>query len=264
MDKNILFVSYLIDLNENNRPRKIEEYWELFKKLAGTGIKCILYISKSYRLIYENKIKLFYPNIILETLDFTDLWINKQIQELQINYQDINIPKTDNPNKDTIKYHIIINSKVEIIYLSSKKYIGYNYYFFIDIGIFHIIKNEELIYNKLMSINQYKKNETEIQWDLIAPSTNWCKINKKDINNDLYWKQIYWRYLGGIIIISSNFINIFWDTYKFFLLEECLKKKRIVWEVNIWALIETLNQNWKIKTYTSDHNDTMILNIPNL
>ena len=44
-------------------------------------------------------------------------------------------------------------------------------------------------------------------------------------------------------------------------MEECVNKKRLVWEVNIWALMEAKYPNLAFNTYLGDHNDSMLLNM---
>ena len=253
-NQTVLFVSLFINLKED-RQKNGDKYIELFQKLASSKIPILLFISQNYYDSYGSEIKDRYPNVLLEVLNLEDLWVYQAIQDIP----DIKLPLTDNSKKDTRNYHILMNSKLEVIYLAKLKYPNFQSYFFLDCGIFHIFRNYEAIYRKLEEINNI--NRIESKGDIILPATHWAKLEYLQIQMDRYWNQIYWRFLGGVIMVNNPMIDIFWNLFKVFFTEECVNKKRIVWEVNIWALMEAKYPNLAFNTYLGDHNDSMLLNM---
>ena len=82
------------------------------------------------------------------------------------------------------------------------------------------------------------------------------EINEQNMGAFLH--NVYWRYCGGVMWGNAAAIRKFWDLYVQHFAEFLRKYGVLTWEVNFWAWLETMVEDWKPIWYAGDHNDTMI------
>ena len=159
----------------------------------------------------------------------------------------LNLPQNRNPNKDTLDYLLLQNTKpiflkraIELDTYNSDSFI------WIDFGISHILNDANILekLNRSYSFN-----------DKIIAAGIWQAPINIDIKN-----EVCWVFAGGIIGGKSPVILDFYN--------ECMRQfdkniesNFITWEVNVWYQVY-LNRPDLFKLYQSDHNESMILNFP--
>ncbi len=263
---NTIFVSaYMSRDNNIYDHRKTEDYIVYGKKLLELDISQVIYIEKNIFMSclkeYIDEIKLFkYDNKLFEYIfinnkifvffEKEDNYLYKYKEEL-INFQ----VDTNNPLKDTKEYMFIQCHKTEWMKITIhllqniKLYKDDQQYIWIDFGIYHVIKNDDLLEKNIKKILNSKNSKIRI-------GSCW------DINNyystDLY-KQISWYFAGGIFGSNSENLIIFADLMK----EKCLhiiqEKKTIMWEINIWYMIYQENKDL-FDSYLCNHNISILEN----
>ncbi len=199
-----------------------QEYINYFLMYALKGDPIILFLDPLYSDYIS---QLLLPNVNIILLEF---------DKLPIQFENVELPSTRNLEKDTQKYLMLINNKLEFIKLAypniKTEYVGW-----IDFGIAKITSNFEHCWEKVHHIHTNK---------VLIPGA-W---NKSSIKYD----QVNWRFCGGLIISTLSGI----ETFRKQVAEqiEIMKQSnKISWEVNVWALAETDIVQW----YKATHDDTM-------
>jgi hypothetical protein len=243
----LTFVSCMIDLNEV-RERKTNTYFELFRKLASSGIKIHLFVSKSF----EKYLVDFQDNVYVEFIELEDLILYKKLQNVK-KLVNISLPVLRNEIKDTENYMVVQNSKVEFVYRASEKNVYNSSHFaWIDFGILHIIKNEEETLNNLVRLSTLKLKNGIL---IVAGG----QLKEYHVNN--LFHTVIWRFLGGFFITDKPSINIFYKLYSEYFEKMLISSQKMIWEINFWVFLE-VNTQWKPMIYIANHDDSMLI-VPN-
>lgn len=249
---NTIFTTAIIDLNED---RPIDKtpiiYLNNFEKLCESRIPLVVYSSRKYKSELDSLGTRFSNILLIVYIDLIELETYKKITVVS----DISLPEKRCHLKDTLKYMILMQSKIEFINMTIKSGLDSiipkaNYYSWIDFGIFHVIKDIPRAHNKLHILSYLK-------WKKSCNAFAGIYDKPRDIK--VLDNQIHWRFCGGFFIIEPDIFYEFQKQYNI-ILDDYLSRKIIPWEVNIWASMELLNK-FKFGWYKADHNDT-IFDIP--
>lgn len=226
-----MFITCYYDIY--NKPENFDLYSEWFHKLSEFPF--ILFTDPSLVSKFN------FPSVTviglpLETFELYSI-ANRYNGEL---------PLCRNELKDTKNFLALMNTKIEFIKKASEM-VQDDTFIWIDCGIFKIIKNTELVINKLKQIHTIQYNQ------IIMPGCWNVGIN---YSND----SVYWRFCGGFFVIPRQHIDTFYDYSKNVLTDLCTYHK-LTWETNIWYIIEQNKANGIIRWYSADHNDSIILNL---
>jgi hypothetical protein len=240
----LTFVSAFINLNEDrSTDMSIEKRFDYFCELASSGIPIYLFLSNCYKDIYNEKCNSF-TNVNVIYIELNDLDLYKNVEGCTVN-----MPIERKPQKDSLKYMILMNSKIEFIY-RVMQITNTLHYSWIDFSVFYIFKSKKLIINNLKYLSQL----SYIDNCLFIPG---C-LNKGDEKDNIFLK-INWRFCGGFFIGDRNSLEKFYDIYcESF--KDIILNNGLTWEVNIWHYLELIGKISPI-WIKSDHNDTL-LNIP--
>jgi len=249
MSKNIFFVSgFITNIHKNDK--SVQNYIDWAKKTINLNMNIIIFLEKHiyYEYFkeynndvigafeYENKQKFEYVtfnNIYFVFFEKKDIYL--------YDYKD-NITKfqviTDNPNKDTIDYMFVQCHKTEWIKMSiclmnQKEEIDVTNaeLIWIDFGIYHMIKNEELFkqemcnLTKRLSLNLHNKVRIGGCWGL-----------NKSYDDSIY-NKIKWHFAGSLFGGSADKLLEFSNLMKKKCLDIIKERNTFVWEVNIWYLV---------------------------
>ena len=233
----IQYVSALIDLGEDRSSEKsVETYCKHFSTLASTGIEIYLFLSESYREIYDKLVGPL-PNVFIEYSELSDLQAYNSL--LDISY---NLPFNRSVGKDTKNYMILMNGKIEYVNRVTKVRKA-THYAWIDFSIFHVLKDTAgaIDYLKKLSFRNFK-NGLYIPgcWREGAPS----------------FDSICWRFCGGFFIGDGESLQQFYAEYDS-LFKNIVVVKGLAWEVNVWAWLEHIG-HLKCVWFKADHNDSII------
>jgi len=161
---------------------------------------------------------------------------------------------TDNPNKDTLDYCIIMCLKTEwILKTININPFNTNNFVWMDFGINHIFKGtadqfEISIQNLLNSNLLPDKIRIGYIWE---PSFTVCE--------EYLYNNITWYFAGGVFGGDINSLIKFAALMRKKCIEIITNKKTLIWEVNIWRLIYLENPEL-FDIYHCNHNNTLITN----
>lgn len=211
--------------------KKIDNYFEWFDILAGSGIPLVVYLD--YRL-YDRGVAVCskYPNIIKCIYGSLD---NNQLP------RDLNLPMIRNYEKDTRDYFCIQLSKLGLV-ANTASMVDSEYLAWIDFGIFHVVKNPSLVCECLRMIAK-----SSFPTDRILAAGSW-PLGKYDL-----WNAVCWRFLGGFLLGASRLFKSAAERQQSLVMENL---PGLTWEVNYWAMMEEYFIN-----YPADHNDQIIVNV---
>ena len=235
------FVTAFIN-QENDAPSwRIDRFLDIVK----TGINLCVYTDlKTEDKILE--IALEYPNVkVMKTLCIEDLFSYQSC----IGIENLELPHTDNANKDTKEYMMIINSKIEFVYDTVKANpFDTKYFAWIDFSISKVFTSTKYI--NILSELSKTKCDTKI---LAIPG---CHDKQRSSDNDIL-QSINWRFCGGFFFGDSESLEEFYKLYIEYFPSFIKKYNKIVWEVNFWAWLE-LNTSWSPNWCLANHNDSII------
>jgi len=235
------FVTALIDLKEIRPDGKdLENYLKYFHNLAITNLSFHIFISSSF----EERFKEVYgehKNIYYEILNLEDLEVYKELSDVEFERPSVIVEDS----KQSTNYNKMNNSKIEFVKRAIDKDIYKNEQFaWIDFGIDYVIKNKQT-YENLIKLDLSSKG-------IVIPTIwNRSKQRADDFNH------INWRFCGGFFIGDKDSLIDFYNLYRKEFKKLISNKKVLPCEASIWSYFEEFF-DWKVKDYTSDHNDTML------
>ena len=227
-----------------NSFRNIDKYIEYGLNLLQINIPKIIFIEKD---IFNN----FLSNQEFKNTHF--IFFEKKDNYLYDYINDLtnNFIITDNPDKDTIDYLLVMNHKTEWMKLAiENNYYNSDQFIWLDFGIYHIFNNNIDLFNKSIYSVLNKK------YDLIRIASIWeCDL----IYDEYIHKEICWVFAGGVFGGSKNSLLKFADMMKNKCISYIQEHKNLIWEVNIWYLIYNENKYF-FDIYKADHNSSIIIN----
>ena len=250
MKNTVTFVtSYLKIYNsEYDEKKTFEKRLELFMKIVELDINICLFISPEFQDIFQGIVEKHSNLKVLEVLNIEDsefFKIGNENKELLV------LPELRSGIKDHINYMFLMNAKIEYI----KKTIDSNpfdtsIFCWFDFSLPYVFKNidESLLKIKRLSCKNYIN-----QPFLTMPGCLNYKIT--DIHSLI--DRISWRFCGGFFMGDKHSLINFYNVSVCHFNEFLHLTKKLVWEVNYWAWLESrgyIQPFW----YPADHNDSII------
>jgi hypothetical protein len=242
---NITIVSGFLSNINNTEQKTVEKYIEHGKKLIEIRLPKVIFIDKQ---IYKQ----YFSNLSDELTKFIeiekkDLYFYEHIDKIT-NFK----LNSTNPNKDTMEYMFVQNHKTEWVKQAIQlDYFKTSQYVWIDFGIYHVFKDNHILFKKCVYNLRYKR------YNNIRFPGCWHPRNLRNIN---ILHDISWYFAGGVFGGHKDKLLEFANLTK----EKCLylinNKKHIMWEVNIWHLvyIDTIDKDL-IDWTPSDHTFRILL-----
>ena len=242
--------AFIANMNNN---RNVNDYIKYGLKMLLTRIDKILFIDE--RIVVE--LQYLIPDEYKEYLHiiptkFEECYLSAYIPEIT----KFNV--CGNPEKDTLKYMIIINNKLDFV----KKAIELNVFnstqfIWVDFGIAHI--------NKHLGDNEFKesivnlKNNIYNKVRLGMMCENNPGIQHYYITQENVYTQILWIFAGGLFGGDVESLLQFDKLSKETCLQVIKEKENLMWEVNIWYMVYLKNNNL-FSVYDGTHDMTLICN----
>ncbi len=261
----ITFVSFFIDIYKNNvyDNRTIAWRFERFEDIAKTGINICVYTSPDYFKYVDTE---KFPNVILYDAALLQIPCKTReparsgdgLSELWIAQQSVGcgLPSMRNEVKDTAEYLTIMNSKTLFVVDAVKRNpFGTTHFAWIDFSLSYVLFDKENSLNYIKHLGQL----TFIPKMLAIPGC-W-NYTYDNVNIDYITERICWRFCGGFFIGDAKSVLNFGNLYKTKYPEFIASHRKLVWEVNFWAWLET-NSDWRPEWYSAGHDDTIITNLP--
>lgn len=217
-----------------------------FKKILSTGINICIYISPEYLEYIENLCIEFKNLKIIKVMELKDTLAYKCCDGIEIS-----LPSNINVKKDTFEYMILMNSKIEFMNNAVINNIWNSTHFiWFDFSISYIFKDIDrtLLYLQYLSEQKYKERT------FYLPG---CVSKYNDDNLNYILNNVLWRFCGGFILLDKETIIDINKIYYIIFREFLVKHKRMIWEVNFWALLEK-DGYWSPTWYSADHNDSIV------
>lgn len=232
--------------NQKTMPWRIER----FREIAQIGIPICVYVCPSLNQSVE-EISAEFPNVkIMKVIPIEELWIAKECQNIEYS-----LPSRRNDGKDIDRYLMVINSKTEFMCDTIEKNPWNSTHFaWIDFNISHVFFQKEPTLEYLKFISQCEFNPS----CFVIPGC-WNKFDNVFISH--ITDTIFWRFCGGFFIGDSDSIRNFDRLYKEYFPVFIKNSRKLIWEVNFWAWLES-NSEWKPIWYSADHNDTILTKMP--
>ena len=236
-----------------NKNRNVSDYIKYGLKMMLTPIHKILFIDATIIVELQHLIPDEYIQYLhLVPTTFEDCYLSEYIPEIT------NFGLCGNPKKDTLKYMIIINNKLDFV----KKAIEINIFnssqfIWVDFGIAHINKSE--IYDPFIEciINLKDNIYNKIRIGSIWQSTP--QLEEYYITQENIYNKISWIFAGGLFGGDVESLLQFEKLSR----EKCLQvineKGKLMWEVNIWYMVYLENKEL-FSLYNCDHNLSLITN----
>lgn len=237
---------------EYDMSRKFENRLKHFMLLLQLGINICIFIEPDLQSKF-NELELKYKNLkVIQSIKIQQLELYKIGQE---NTQLCNLPINRNELKDTKNYMFLMLSKLEFL----KKTIDVNpynsdYFCWFDFSLPYIFNDTNKTLLKIKEISNAKFENNFIY----VPGCWNFKVN----NLDYLSNNIVWRFCGGFLIGDKKSLTHFYIISHDYFLCFLIQTRKLVWEVNYWAWLESLGLFSPI-WYLADHNDT-IIEIPTL
>jgi hypothetical protein len=239
----MVIVSAFLKIYEDAKnPKSVNDRFLQFLYLVETGIPIHLFISKEYVHLLNSLNKEQKKIITLHEIELEDT----STFQIYKKCENASLPINRNVDKDTEKYIILMNTKIEFLQKIIEKY-HHSHYLWVDFNIFHVIKDKKLAIEKLKSIN--------INFNGIMIPGCWTKGYR--IDNII--NTINWRFCGGILFGDRDSLIKLYELHYQEFPNFLQKYKTLTWEVNMWAYYEyycnnCINFIW----FQADHDDSII------
>jgi len=237
-------VSCFITNVNNIKYRNTDKYLELGKLLIECDVPKVIFMNQ---YLIDSIKDYNRENTIFIPFEKEDLFFYKyknDITEFSVD--------TDNVDKDTLDYMLLMNNKTEFI----QKAIELNpfhteQFIWIDFGIKHVINVSNDYTKYINNLNNKSYENVRIPY-IIDPRI--YNNNNKDI-----YKNINWYFAGGVFGGSSQKLLLFVEKCREKVKEVIREKKSLMWEVNIWYLVFLENKKL-FYLYQANHNDSILKN----
>lgn len=203
-----------------DHPRPVETYGELGEKLAQ---------------VRAAPIKAYYNSV-------QDCWLYRSLKTLD---KIITHSEGDNPQKNTLAYHIVQHQKFQWLAQALQHNKEAKTFIWMDYGIFHQPGvTKEVVEDFLGRVREN---------DLAIPGC-WDKGQISDAFP-------CWRFCGSMAIVPRQYVSALNSMLKSIVFGHINFTHNVTWEINGWAVLERAGV-LPIRWYKADHNETMFTNYP--
>jgi len=209
--------------------KKIDKYFELFERLASTGILLVVFLDSRLRERGE-MLRYRFPNIMR---------IEYGVLDRGSTVRDVILPSVRNYEKDTADYMYIQLTKLRLMSQVALEMDDGGKIAWIDFGIYHMFRDysqcDKLL--RRIAVGDFSCDR------IISPGyTNFV--------DDWYFENICWKHCGSLLIGEADlFIKAYMRQTE--LVSENMP--RLTWEVNYWAMMD---EHFEI--YKANHNDLIL------
>ena len=240
MNISTLFVSAFLDLHEDrSKDKSVVTCFQHFKNLASSKIPILLFLSKSYEDYYRKLGPL--PNVRMEFMELDQLQTFYDVPESSVLLTNRTV------HHDTRNFMILINGKIEFVKRALDIVPEAKHVAWIDFSICHVFRNREDTLAHLSMLGQSRLKDR-----VMAIPGCWNRGIGDVING------VCWRYCGGFFLGDRESL-IKWSALYRTWFPKLVQAHGLLWEVNVWTLLEQLNDSaFQPHWFKADHNDSII------
>jgi hypothetical protein len=234
--------SYLHDKDQS--PHNDEWNVDRLAELVYIGVP--LYIFVSPKNADEIAFLQGANNIHIEIIEKSELWVFKQLKQ-----NPYTLPEYRNLEKDTEDHLSISLSKIELV----DRVIEHNpwktrHFAYIDFNITYLFSDKHKTYEYIHQFASRIFSEKMLTFPV-------CSMPVYIENIDGLANAINWRFCGGFFAGDAESLQKLWIDYQGYLVEYLDGYQKLIWDVNLWAWIETIKR-WKPIVYSANHNDSIV------
>jgi hypothetical protein len=216
--------------------------YETFRQLAkGKKIPIVVFVDpESAKIVAEFQHEC---NLHIVPIYYDELITFQDIKDLELE-----LPNARCTKKDTVEFMTIMNAKAEFM-KRAKDINPFNTHHFgwMDFSLGYVFKDHENTYKYLQDICH-----RPLQTPLYVVPGCW----QKGVGIDYIDHAINWRFCGGFYVADAKSVEDLYNLYRTHYRRMVKDKKKILWETNIWALLE-LDHSWNPTWFLADHNDSI-------
>jgi len=249
MKSSITFVTSFFNIYDEDYDETKSASWrvERFREIAETGIQICIYTCQVYEK-YVKELEAEFPENVrwMKTMELSDTLIYKSFTDIKF------LPCQRNQNKDTVEYMILINSKTEFMAdCIDRNPWDSTHFAWIDFSISFVFHEKD----KTLILLHSLAKRTFPSSCFIIPGC-WDKFNNEYISH--ITESIFWRFCGGFFLGDATSVLQFHQLYILHFPYFINKYNKLVWEVNFWAWLESIDCDWNPSWYKGDHNDSIL------
>ena len=202
--------------------------------------------EEEYDRLGEPLLKNIDGKVLFAKGDLEHCWLSRYLSE---NYKssDFSWSVADNPQKNSLAYHIIQAQKTEWLEIATDVDPFSDVFVWIDYGIFHVPGVTTAIIDAFL-----RRAENELT--IAIPGCLKKDEFKYDDNHPC------WRFCGGVMVVPRGFVAPFNIAMKDEYVRWLHKTKNISWEVNTLARLEQQDPDFPVWWYQADHDKTLFTN----
>jgi hypothetical protein len=153
----------------------------------------------------------------------------------------------DNPQKNSLAYHIVQAQKTEWLEIASVVDPFSDVFIWIDFGIFHLPGVTQEIIDAFL-------DRAESETAIAIPGC-WEK-NERPYNDN--WP--HWRFCGGVMVVPREFVAAFNFAMKHEYVRWLQETSNISWEVNALTRLEQRDPDFPVWWYKAGHDESLFTN----
>ncbi len=212
-------------------PERVAAIWERFAVLAKHFPLYLVCSEKDSMHVPSNVVPLF--------CEFTSLETYKLLSKTT------GLPRIRSHTKDTKEFMILMNAKTEFLKIASQR-VAADHYVWLDAGLGHVFKDPEATYASILPYFELPLSKDRI----LIPG---C-LTETTHPFDQLLTRVNWRFSGGFFVVPVGMVDIFYHAVLAACEEIRYKSGLAIWEVNVWAYIESrLPIQWEY----GNHNESI-------
>lgn len=243
-----------------------------FRTLAETGVPLCVYVDiEEYDRM--NVFAAEFTNIhVMLTKPLSETWSHQVYANAVADNMDtstIALPEQAHSEKDTAAYMLLIMAKTEwVADVARLNPWNTTQFAWIDFSIAYIFYDRIQCQSEICRISRTRTTHLCLPGctpylDPFPPYIAQLSVDELHSVCPALLQWPCWRFCGGLFVGDADSVIEF-DTlcrtqFPIFL----CKYRRLVWEVNFWAWLESAVPTWRPIWYEADHNDSMLTAFPN-
>ena len=242
-----------------------------FRTLAESGVPLCVYVDIEEYARMIDFAKEFDNIHVLLTPPLSETWAHEVYQTTTDNTDIvITLPEQAHVDKDTQSYLLLIMAKTEwVAEVARSNPWNTPQFAWIDFSIGYVLHDIPRCQSELQRIARTVLPPKTLYIPGCSPYPHPLPAHVAQLSADELRAECptilegpYWRFCGGLFVGDTASILEFDELSRTFFGSFLCKYRRLVWEVNFWAWLESAVPAWTPIWYNADHNDTMITDFP--
>ena len=176
----------------------------------------------------------------------------------------LQLPSVRNEEKDTIDYIWHTHQKIFCLHQALENH-DFQYGAYLDFHApYEMLRDSSTIeyIHKTMGFGQTNQLYVQHPDCMYIPG---CWGTPDDIDHTDFINNVHWRFCGSFLLGSNRAIREMYEQYNVHFIDYLRSHNHtLIWDVNFWACLEKLAEDWKPIWYAANHDDSLITSLPNV